>query len=90
MRNALNLDEFTVVRDTSTSKKTADNSAHEVYNIKMGKYITDKLMLRYIQSFGNEGRKVGIEYDFNNQLGLAFDWDQEHDYTAGIEARFKF
>ena len=90
MRNVLNLDEFTVERDTSTSKKTADNSAHEVYNVKMGKYITDKLMARYIQSFGENGRKFGLEYDFNNHLGLTVDINQDHDYTAGLEARFKF
>lgn len=90
MRNALNLDEFTVVRDTSNSKKTADNNSHEVYNVKMGKYITDKLMARYIQSFGENSHKFGLEYDFNNRLSFTMDIDQDHDYTTGLEARFKF
>ena len=90
MRNVLNLDEFTVVRDTSNSKKTADNNSREVYNVKMGKYIMDKLMVRYIQSFGENNHKFGLEYDFNNRLSFTMDIDQDHDYTTGLEARFKF
>lgn len=90
MRDVLQIDEFRVERDTLTSKKIADNSSLEVYNIKLGEYISDKVMLRYTQSVGANNYRYGLEYNFNNSVGLTMDCDQDGAYIAGIEARIRF
>ena len=91
MMNTLNLDEFTIVRDTDTKgHKSSDNSTHEVYNIKMGKYISDKVMLEYTQSVGSNKRKYGVQYDFNDHMSFTADLDQDNDAVFGLEARVHF
>ena len=48
MRGALGVDEFRVVRDTLVlADENSNNFDREVYNIEIGKYVSDKLMLRY-------------------------------------------
>ncbi len=89
VRNTLNLDEFSVERDTSTNK-SAGNLNSEVYNVKMGKYLTEKFMVRYIQGVGTDTRKIGIQYDLNDHMSLTADKDQKNAYTVGIEARLSF
>jgi len=89
VRNTLNLDEFSVERDTSTNK-SADSANSEVYNVKMGKYLTEKFMVRYIQGVGTDTRKIGIQYDINDHISLTADKDQKNAYTVGIEARMSF
>jgi translocation and assembly module TamB len=91
MRNVLNLDEFTIGRDTSTNdRKNADNSVREVYNVEMGKYISNKVMVKYTQGIGTETYRYGVQYDFNDHIGLTAFRNQDNAFTVGLEARFKF
>lgn len=89
MRNALGVDEFKVVRETLSGGKARDEE--EGYNLEIGKYIDDKIMLRYITGVdGNDEYKFGVRYDLNNHISLTTDVDQDNKKFFGIEARFKF
>ena len=91
MRDALNLDEFSIGRDTSESgRKNSDNNAREVYNVEMGKYISDKVMIKYTQGIGTDIRRYGIQYDFNDHMSLTTQRTQDNATVVGLEARFKF
>ena len=94
MRNVLNLDEFTIagesVSASGSKKNNADNNTREVYNVEMGKYINDKIMLKYKQGIGSSDYSYGIQYDLNDRMSLTANRDQDSKYTYGIEARFKF
>jgi translocation and assembly module TamB len=92
VRDWLNLDLFNIARDTSqNTQKTADNSAREVYNVEMGKYISDKVMMRYVQGIGgSQTRRYGVQYDFNDRMSFTVEHDQDNAYRFGLEARFNF
>jgi len=92
VRDWLNLDLFNIARDTSqNTQKTTDNSVREVYNVEMGKYISDKVMVRYVQGLGgSQTRRYGAQYDFNDRMSFTVERDQDHAYRFGIEARFNF
>ena len=56
----------------------------------MGKYVTDKLMLKYARIFnGKHHNRYGIQYDFNDNVGVTVEREGK-DYIVGFEARFKF
>lgn len=90
MRSALGLDEFKVVRDTLELNNKGRSYNEEVYNIEIGKYVSDKLMLRYVQGVDYNSYKYGIRYEFNSKISLMGDVDEKQHSTIGIEARFKF
>ncbi len=101
MRNVLNLDLLTIERDTvtkglnnnsdgSTTEKNSDKNAYEVYNITLGKNISDKALIKYTQSMTTDDYSYGIDYELSNKINLTYTRDQDSDYYAGIEARFTF
>ena len=101
MRNVLNLDLLTIERDTVTkglnnnsdgseSEKNSDKNAYEVYNITLGKNISDKALVKYTQSMTTDDYSYGVDYDLSNKINLTYTRDQDNDYYAGIEARFTF
>lgn len=90
IRNFLNLDEFSVSRDWD-SKKNGDNFSKEGYNIEVGKYISEKVMLKYIQGVaGSTKRRYGVQYDFNDRISATVLHDEYNAYRFGLEARFGF
>lgn len=89
MRNALGVDEFKVVRETLSGSNTKDDE--EGYNVEIGKYIDDKIMLRYITGVdGNNDYKFGVRYDISRHISVTTDIDQDSEASFGVEARFKF
>lgn len=92
VRNAMQVDEFNIVRDTTQvlSEETGVSSNKEVYNVEIGKYISDKYMLKYTQGIGYNKNKVTVQYDVNDRIGLTGSVDSNNKYIMGIEARFKF
>lgn len=96
-RDAFGLDDFRVVRDTLWNDKrqtTAEDKegpiGREVYNLEMGKYVTDRLMLNYTMGIDNEHQSLGFRYDLNRRISLTGAVDDEHDRRIGIETRFRF
>ncbi len=101
MRNVLNLDLLTIERDTVTkgldsnsngsdAEKNSDKNAYEVYNITLGKNISDKALVKYTQSMTTDDYSYGVDYELSNRINLTYTRDQDSDYYAGIEARFTF
>ncbi len=103
MRNVLNLDVLTIERDTidgtkhlgdvtdgSATEKNGDKNAYEVYNITLGKNISDKALLKYTQSMTTNDFSYGIDYELSNKINLTYTRNQDNDYYAGVEARFTF
>ncbi|MDD4600491.1 MAG: translocation/assembly module TamB domain-containing protein [Negativicutes bacterium] len=96
-RDAFGLDDFRVVRDTlwSNGRQRSNEdregpSNQEVYNVEMGKYITDRLMLNYTMGLDNDRYSYGFRYDLNRRISLTGLVDDQDDKRIGIEARFKF
>ena len=89
-RQALGVDEFNVVRDTLSYTENGSNYNREVYNLEIGKYVTDKMMLKYTTGIDHEDYYFGIRYDFSNSISFTSDIDQDNNKRFGIEARFKF
>ena len=103
MRNVLNLDVLTIERDTidgtknlgdvtdgSETEKNGDKNAYEVYNITLGKNISDKALIKYTQSMTTSDFSYGIDYELSNKINLTYQRNQDNDYYAGVEARFTF
>lgn len=95
LKQTLGIDQFTVSRGSGSMferHNPAEQSTSELkdYNIKIGKYITDKFMIRYTHGFGSHHvNRYGIQYDFNDNVGLTIEREGK-DYIFSVEARFKF
>lgn len=103
MRNILNLDVLTIQRDTidgskrldssgdgSGSEKNSDKNDYEVYNITLGKNISDHALVKYTQSMTTNDYSYGIDYELSDTINLTYTRDQDNAYYAGVEARFTF
>lgn len=92
MRNVLNLDEFRISRDTlsDSSKRRYDIEDGEVYNIEMGKYLSDKVMLKYTKGINYDLDRVGLQYYINNNIGLLGEVEDGGQYNIKVEMQWKF
>ena len=95
VKNALGLDEFRIAgEDVTTTDKEAmkpGEAAHGLeYTLEVGKYINDRVMLRYKQGIGNKVREFGVRYDFNDRISIYWNRDEDAKSIVGIEARIKF
>lgn len=97
-RTALGLDEFRLVKDTtSTSIKksysnveTTTTVSQEVYNVEMSKYLTDKLLLTYTMGIDHDKRDLGLSYSLSKRTSLNTSIDEKNRTWFGFETRFKF
>ena len=95
VKNALGLDEFRIAgEDVTTTDKDVmkpGETAHGLeYMLEVGKYINDRVMLRYKQGIGNKVREFGVRYDFNDRMSIYWNRDEDSQSVIGIEARIKF
>lgn len=98
LKRTLGIDEFSVSRGSGSmferhnpgDQGANDRDDDKDYNVKIGKYIGDKFMIRYTHGFGSHKvRRYGIQYDFNDNIGLTIEHEGK-DYIFSIEARYKF
>ena len=95
LKKTLGIDQFSFARGSgSLFEKHApaeqDTKDKSDYNIKIGKYVNDKLMLRYTRGFGDHKvNRYGVRYDFNDNLGFTVEREGS-DYVFSLEARYKF
>ena len=96
VKRTLGFDKFTFASgsgsalDTFKTKEIDNGQRNEEFNISIGKYVTDKLMLKYTQ--GINGQKItrfGFQYDINDNLGFSVE-KEKSDYIFSLEARYKF
>lgn len=92
MRNVLNLDLFSVERDTAEfgNEKTGDKNYIEVYNVKMGKNLSEKFMLLYTKSVNADRYKAGFEYELTDNMSFVYNRDEKSANTVGVRAMFRF
>ena len=96
LKETLGIDQFSVSRGSGSMfeqhnpAEQAGNARDKDYNVQIGKYVTDKLMLRYTHGFGSHKvHRFGLQYDFNDNLGLTVEREGK-DYIFSIEARYNF
>jgi len=97
-RSALGLDEFRFVQDTAStvikkSYKDHDETttvSQEVYNIEMGKYLTDKLLLSYTMGVNHDNRDLALRYALSKNTDLNAAIDEQNRTWFGIETRIRF
>lgn len=93
VREFFNIDEFKLVRDTVSLEGFAGNKRsdkEEVYNIQIGKYLTDRLMLRYTMGVGYDGYNFGVYYDMTPHIRTITTIDEDADTFYGLETYFRF
>ena len=71
--------------------ETPPNQRENEYNVEIGKYIGDHILLRYVQGIGGASDKsrYGIQYDFNDKFGISYDREGRNQ-IVGVEARIRF
>ena len=93
MRKMLWLDDFTISRGSGSMLEnhhpSSQDSRDEVYNVEMGKYIGDKLLVRYTQGIGDDTKRYGVRYDLSDRYGLTFD-QESGDSRYGVQIRVSF
>lgn len=97
-RNALGLDEFKLVQDTTSTtvkksysnNETATTVSQEVYNIEMSKYLTDKVLLTYTMGIDHDKSDLGLSYKLSKHTSLNASIDEKNRTWFGFETRFKF
>lgn len=95
VKRTLGLDKFMVSRgsgsafDTFTST-VEDNRNENEFNISLGKYVSDKVMLRYTQGInGDRITRYGFQYDINDNIGVTVE-REKNEFIFGLEARYNF
>lgn len=93
MRNYLYLDLFSISRGNGSAldRRTEENTDDQYdFNVQMGKYVTDNVMLKYTKGFGGDNiDRYGVLYDINDRIGLTLE-RENGGYIIGFEARMKF
>lgn len=96
LKQTIGIDQFTVSRGSGSMFESHNPGEQggadrdKDYNIKIGKYVNDKMMLRYTHGFGNHKvKRYGLQYDFNDNLGFTIEREGK-DYIFSFEARYKF
>ena len=88
-RNMMNLDVLSVSRGSS-SLYNRDDENKDTYNLQVGKYISDKVMIRYGQDFGGSSlHRFGVQYDLNDRVSFTLDREGSK-FVYGVEAKIKF
>lgn len=93
IKRNLGLDRFIL---TSGSGSAFDRHSHEEeskgneFNLSIGKYVTDKIMLRYTQGInGKRISRIGVLYDINKNIGITAE-HESGEFIFGFEAKFDF
>ncbi len=96
LKKTLGIDQLRISRGSGsmfnhrTTEERNNSGNKNDYNLTIGKYINDKLMIRYTHGFGSHKvNRYGIQYDFNDNLGFTIEREGK-DYIFGFEARYKF
>lgn len=87
VRDNIGVDEFNIVRDTISASENG-GSRKEVFNVEVGKYIDDKLLLKYTSGLNYDKQKIGFQYEFNSRYSLNSEFGD--DSVILLESRIKF
>ena len=61
------------------------------YNVEVGKYFGDRVLVRYVQGLGaaSDKHRFGVQYDFSDKFGISYDREGA-DQLFSVEARIRF
>ena len=66
------------------------NDDGEVYNIEIGKYLSDKVMLKYTRGINYDLNRIGLQYYINNNMGIITELEDDGVYNIKLEMQWKF
>ncbi len=93
VRKTLGFDQFRVTRGTGSAfdyYTEEENKRDNAFNVFIGKYISDKIMLRYTQGInGDKITRYGFQYDINDHIGITVERERNQ-YIFGLEAKWNF
>ena len=96
IKRTLGLDKFMISRgsgsafDSISSQPSERNNHENEFHISLGKYISDKVMLRYTQGInGDHITRYGFQYDINDNIGVTVE-REKNEFIFGLEARYNF
>lgn len=95
IKRTLGLDRFILTSGSGSAfdKHGREDESYEhdnEFNVSIGKYVSDKVMLRYTQGInGQRISRFGVQYDINNNMGLTVE-HEGGEYIFGFEARYSF
>lgn len=93
VRRTLGFDRFTFASGSGSAfeNEAAENNAEQnEFNISVGKYVSDKFMLRYTQGItGDKIARYGFQYDLSDNFGVTVERENSN-YIFSLEARYKF
>lgn len=96
VKRTLGIDRFVISSGSGSaferfsSKEDNKNDNDKQFNISIGKYVTDKLMLKYTQGInGDKITRYGIQYDINDNIGVTVE-REKGDFIFSLEAIYKF
>ena len=76
--------------ESYSSRDTESNPDDKQFNISIGKYVTDKVMLKYTQGInGDKVTRYGVQYDINDNLGVTVEREKS-EFIFSLEAIYKF
>lgn len=92
LRNMLNLDLLKISQDTIVNKNalTMESTSKDVYNIQIGKYLSDDLMIRYTHGINYDFNRFGIQYDLSKNIGILGEYDKKNGFGIRLEMQWKF
>lgn len=93
MRNSLGLDLFTIERDTidgSTSTDGSKGQEHEIYNVVLGKNLSEKTLIKGSKSVNSNDYRLSYEYSFDDRFSISVSQDRKRGTMFGAEAMFSF
>lgn len=94
IKRTLGLDRFILTSGSGSAfdrRSRGDEDRHDnEFNISIGKYINDKVMLRYTQGInGDKISRIGVQYDINDNMGVTVE-HESGEFIFGFEARYSF
>lgn len=93
VRKKLGIDQFRLTRGNGSAfynYEEDSNRRENEFNVFIGKYISDKIMLRYTQGItGDKITRFGFQYDINDRMGITVEREGRN-YIFGLEAKFNF
>lgn len=92
LRNVLDLDLLRISRNTlsDSDRKRFATEDNEVYNVEIGKYLSDKVMLKYTQGINYDYNNVGLQYYINNNLDFSSSVDNGGAFNVKLEMQWNF
>lgn len=92
LRNVLDLDLLRISRNTlsDSDRKRFATEDNEVYNVEIGKYLSDKVMLKYTQGINYDYNNVGLQYYINNNLDFSSSVDNGGAFNVKVEMQWNF